>query len=133
MQLQTKPLYTAVFYWNFVCGWAGGLESPSDAPQASERQKIMKASEEFQNVQHNLPIAELKLFQAGRSPTTSYDAAYMKMPEGLLNDQQNLPVSEKHSLQGGRPSCDADYVKMLESYVVQLKLENHTLRLWAGS
>lgn len=96
----------------------------------------MKASEEeeeFQNVQHNLPIAELKLFRAGRSPATSYAAACMKMPEGTQNDQQNLPVSEQHSLEGGTPSCDADYVKMLESYVVQLKLENHTLRLWAGS
>jgi hypothetical protein len=54
--------------------------------------------------------------------------------EGLNDTQHNLPSTENFQPDGGSTtSYDAAYVKMLESYVVQLKLENKLLRLSNGS
>ncbi|KAG0607296.1 hypothetical protein M758_8G017200 [Ceratodon purpureus] len=55
--------------------------------------------------------------------------------QDLLNDTLcNLPSIENSEKDGGSTtSYDAAYVKMLESYVVQLKLENNVLRLSNGS
>lgn len=98
---QIKPLYAAVIYLSFLCGWAGTLEFPSNTSQVSERQKVIEASQKQQgliDIQHNLPNPGN--FQEDEGSATTYDAAY---------------------------------VKMLESYVVQLKFENNVLRLSTAS
>lgn len=86
----------------------------------------MKAPEEhgwLQSEKHNSPATEAHFQQPGGNSSTSHDTASMKLLEGLQNHQYSSPPTTP---------CEADYVKILESYVVQLKLENNVLRLWTG-
>nr|XP_024402931.1 uncharacterized protein LOC112295483 isoform X4 [Physcomitrium patens] len=49
------------------------------------------------------------------------------------NIQRNPPPTQDVKQDAGSTTYDAAYVKMLESYVVQLKLENNVLRFSSGS